>query len=181
MTVVLAAAFMLAGPPRFLGPPEKKPADADAPAVGPGAAAPPFASATANADRSGVRQIDVPALAGVGARPARTVLLSFFDAACAACKSELAVLDALSARYQAQGLLVISLAADAGALLGARQVSYPVVEDKDSAIARSYLGPKPSFPAAVIVGRDGRIVTVKQGYRDDPAVLLRAQVESALR
>ena len=151
MTVVLAAAFMLAGPPRFLGPPEKKPADAD-----------------------------VPALVGAGAKP-RTVLLSFFDAACAACKSELAVLDALSARYQAQGLLVISLAADAGALLGARQVSYPVVEDKNSAIARSYLGPKPSFPAAVIVGRDGRIVTVKQGYRDDPAVLLQAQVDSALR
>jgi hypothetical protein len=177
---VLAAAFMLAGPPRFLGPPEKKPADADVPAVGPGAAAPPFSSATANADRSGVRQIDVPALVGAGAKP-RTVLLSFFDAACAACKSELAVLDALSARYQAQGLLVISLAADAGALLGARQVSYPVVEDKDSVIARSYLGPKPSFPAAAIVGRDGMIVTVKQGYRDDPAVLLQAQVESALR
>jgi len=33
----------------------------------------------------------------------------------------------------------------------------------------------------VIVGRDGRIASAKAGYRDDPAVLLRAEVESALR
>jgi len=33
MTFVFAAAFLLAGPPRFLGPPEKKPADGEPPAA----------------------------------------------------------------------------------------------------------------------------------------------------
>jgi len=154
MTGLLAAALLLAGPPRFLGPPEKKPADSDAPALEPGMPAPPFSA---------------------------PVLISFFDPTCAVCKSELAVLDELWTQHHQRGLAVISVAADPAALLAIRNVAYLVIPDKDSTITRAYLGSKPSFPAFVIVGPDGKVRVVKRGYRGDPAVLLRAEVENALR
>jgi peroxiredoxin len=170
---MLAAALLLAGPPRFLGPPEKKPADPDAPALAPGSVAPAFSAPVVNADVAGQRTFDLAA--------GQVVLLSFFDAACAACKTELAVLEELYTQYRRRGLSVVSAAPDPAALLGHRRVSYPVIADKDSALARAYLGARPSFPAAVVIGKDGKVVAAKPGYRGDPAVLLRAEVESALR
>jgi len=175
MTSLLTAALLLAGPPRFLGPPEKKPADSDSPGLQPGAVAPSLSAPVANPNRAAMRRVEVP-----NAR-ARVILLSFFDSACAACKAELPVLDDLYTQHKAGGLLVVAVAPEPAVLLSLRAVSYPVIEDRDSAVARSYLGPHPAYPAVVIVGRDGRIASAKAGYRDDPAVLLRAEVESALR
>ena len=69
MSFVFAAAFLLAGPPRFLGPPEKKPADGEPPAVSAGDPAPLFSGSVRNPDAAGqLMAIRVPAHAASGAR-----------------------------------------------------------------------------------------------------------------
>ena len=185
MTFALAAAALfLAGPPRFLGPPEKKPAEGEPASLSPGDAAPYFFGPVFNADAAGVKQFNLAELVGrrVATRsPVKAVLLSFFCGRSRASRKELPVLEALYTQYKAGGLEVVSLAADPASVLKARAVSYPVVEDRERAVARRYLGKKPRYPAAVIIARDGTITAVKEGYRGDPAVLLRAEVEAALR
>jgi peroxiredoxin len=180
----LAAAFLLAGPPRFLGPPEKKPANGEPAAVSPGDPAPIFSAPVRNADAAGTRHFDLASLVGPrmsSASPAKAVLISFFDRSCEACRSELATLEALYTQYKPHGLHVVSVTGNPAALLKAHAVTYPVVVDRDGAIVRRYLGPAPQYPAAVLVGSDGTVMSLKKGYRGDPAVLLRAEVEAALR
>ena len=184
MTFAFAAVFLLAGPPRFLGPPEKKPAEGEPAAVAPGQAAPAFAAPVYEGEPTGMKRFDLADVVGrrVAARsPAKAVLISFFDAACEMSRSELATLEALYTQYRSSGLVVLSLAPDPAALVKVLAVTYPVAVDRHGAIARKYLGANPRYPAVVLVGSDGNIVSVKKGYRGDPAVLLRAEVEMALR
>jgi hypothetical protein len=178
-----AAALLLAGPPRFLGPPEKKPAEGEPAPLAPGDVAPFFFGPVANAEAAGMKQFNLADLVGrrvAASSPAKAVLLGFFCGKSRVSRKELAVLQSLYAQYKSRGLEVVSLAADPAGLLKTRAVAYPVVEDRDGAVARRYLGPKPRYPALVIVARDGTVVSVRTGYRD-PVVLLRSEVESALR
>lgn len=185
MTFALAAAaFLLAGPPRFLGPPEKKPAEGEPAPLAPGDPAPFFFGPVHNPDAAGQKQFNLAELVGrrvAGRSPVKAVLLGFFCGKSRASRKELPVLQALYTQYKSAGLEVVSLAADPAAVLKTKAVTYPVVEDREGAIAHRYLGRKPRYPAAVLIARDGTITALKQGYRGDPAVLLRAEVESALR
>jgi len=190
MTFVFAAAFLLAGPPRFLGPPEKKPADGEPPAVSAGDPAPLFSGSVRNPDAAGVQAIDLGTLVGTGGRPAtRAVLISFFSTSCEACSKELPVLQTLSTAYAERGLRVISVAVDPDAAAAQRTlqllrdsgVTFPVVDDHDHRIARQYLGPTLRLPSLFIVDGEGKVVTAQKGYADDPATFLPAQVAAAVR
>jgi peroxiredoxin len=192
MTFVFAAAFFLAGPPRFLGPPEKKPADGEPPAVNIGEQAPPFTGSVVNPDAAGTQRVDLGMLVGQGAtaKPApKALLISFLSSSCEACKKELTLLQRLSTEYKDRGLLVIGVALDrdAGAarrtaeLLREHQVTYPVIEDRDHRIARQYLGETPRFPSLVLVDGDGKVAAAKKGYADDPSTFLPALAGGAVR
>ena len=177
MPLPFAALVLLAGPPRFLGPPEKKPPEGEPAAVAPGDPAPPFSGAVQNASAAGLRRFELASSIRAGG----PTLISFFDPRCAACADELPVLDSLYTQYRERGLRLVSIAADPKALLRQRQVGWPVLADSNGAITRKYLGRNPRYPAAVILGRDGRVASVKKGYRGDPSILLRAEAENALR
>ena len=192
MTFVFAAALFLAGPPRFLGPPEKKPAEGEPPAVNVGEPAPPFTGSVVNPDAAGAQRVDLGVLVGRGAtaKPApKAILISFLSSSCEACRKELAVLQRLSSEYKDRGLLVIGVALDrdAGAakrtaeLLREHQVTYPVIGDRDHRISRQYLGATPRFPSLVLVDGEGKVVAAKKGYADDPSTFLPAQADGALR
>jgi thiol-disulfide isomerase/thioredoxin len=192
MTFVFAAAFLLAGPPRFLGPPEKKPTEGEPPAVNVGEPAPLFAGTVVNPDASGSQRVDLAALVGPGATakaPPKAVLITFLSSSCEACRKELPVLQRLSTEYKDRGLLVIGVALDrdAGAarrtaeLLREHQVTYPVIEDRDHRIARQYLGETPRFPSLVLVDGDGKVTAAKKGYADDPSTFLPALAGGAVR
>jgi thiol-disulfide isomerase/thioredoxin len=189
MTFVFAAAFLLAGPPRFLGPPEKKPADGEPPAVSAGEPAPLFSGSVQNPDAAGVQAVDLGALLRPGARSGRAVLISFFSSACEACSKELPVLQTLSTAYAERGLRVISVAVDrdeaaaqrTARLLRESGVTFPVIDDRDRRIARQYLGSTLQLPSLFIVDGEGKVVVAKKGYTDDPATFLPAQVAAAVR
>jgi len=179
VTAAFAAAMLLAGPPRFLGPPEKKPPEGEAAAVSPGDPAPSFGGKVENAEAAGVDRVELEALSA----GAKLVLISFFSAASEACRRELPVLQHLSTEYKGRGLRVVGVALerDAGPVLKENHVGYPVVEDPDQRIARQYLGDALRFPSLVIVDGGRKVVAVKKGYAADPATFLPAQVDALLR
>jgi hypothetical protein len=184
MRFALAAALaLLASPPRLLGPPDEKPPRGALPPVSPGDSAPFFFAPVHNAKAAGLEQFNLADLVGRRAArrsPVKAVLLSFFSPSAKACRKELPVLQALYTEYKSSGLEVVSLATDPARLLQLHPVTYPVVEDREGAIAHRYLGPTPRYPAFVIIANGGTITSVQQGYRADPSLLLRSESTSAL-
>jgi thiol-disulfide isomerase/thioredoxin len=119
---------------------------------------------------------------------AKAVLISFFATWCKPCKKEMPLLQQLSTEYKEKGLRIISVAIDKdealwpqiGALVKEHHVTYPVVKDRYNLIARQYLGDKTALPSVFIVNQAGKVAMVKQGYPNDAAEFLRAEVEKVL-
>jgi thiol-disulfide isomerase/thioredoxin len=206
--LILASVAAMAAKPRFLGPPVKKPADAgpsdadagtasehgqaDPPVLSPGDDAPMFAGVLHNADSAGVNRVDLSSMVGSEAeaeQSAKAVLISFFATWCKPCKKEMPFLQQLSTEYKDKGLRVLSVAIDKDEanwpqiadLVRLNHVTYPVVKDRYNLIARQYLGDKTALPSVFIVNHDGKVAMVKQGYPNDAAEFLRAEVEKALQ
>jgi thiol-disulfide isomerase/thioredoxin len=205
---ILASVAAMAAQPRFLGPPVKKPADAgpsdagapdagehgqaDPPVLNKGDDAPMFAGVVHNAVAAGVNRVDLSSMVGSEAeaeQSAKAVLISFFATWCKPCKKEMPFLQTLSTEYKDRGLRVLSVAIDKDEanwpqildLVKQNHVTYPVVKDRYNLIARQYLGDKTALPSVFIVDHEGKVAMVKQGYPDDAAVFLRAEVEKALQ
>ena len=87
--------------------------------------------------------------------------------------------------YKSKGLQIISIAIDKdeatwpeiGELVKKNHVTYPIVKDRYNLIARQYLGDKTAMPSVFILDKDGKVVLVKQGYTNDAAEFLKAEVE----
>jgi thiol-disulfide isomerase/thioredoxin len=198
--MIVTMVLLLGVGQRFLGPPEKKPEDAgvaehataDAPVLNPGDDAPLFSGVLHNADAAGMQRIDVSSLVGAEAdaeQQKKAVLISFFATWCKPCKKEMPFLEQLYTEYKSKGLQIISVAIDKdeatwpeiGELVKKNHVTYPIVKDRYNLIARQYLGDKTAMPSVFIIDKDGKVVLVKQGYTNDAAEFLKAEVEKALQ
>jgi thiol-disulfide isomerase/thioredoxin len=209
--LVCVSVAAMAAQPRFLGPPVKKPADAGAPDAGApedagvaphgqadppllnaGDDAPMFAGVLHDPDAAGMQRIDLSSLVGPEAdadQAAKAVLISFFATWCKPCAKEMPLLQTLSTEYKSRGLRVVSVAIDKdetswpkiGELVKQHHLSYPIVKDRYNLIARQYLGDKTALPSVFIVNKEGKVALVKQGYPNDAAEFLRAEVEKALQ
>jgi peroxiredoxin len=116
----------------------------------------------------------------------RVILLDFWATFCEPCKAEFPHLGDLYARQKDKGLLVLGVAmdgpessAEVPAFVKRHDVSFPVVLDDDSRIASLY-DPKKSMPLSVLIGRDGRISVVREGYNPGDEKLVEADVAKAL-
>ncbi|HUJ24414.1 MAG TPA: TlpA family protein disulfide reductase [Myxococcales bacterium] len=191
MTMMLV--FLMATGQRFLGPPVKAPgAEADKPVLNPGDDAPLFAGVLHDPAEAGMQRVDVASLVGADAdadQRKKAVLISFFATWCKPCKKEMPLLEQLYEDYQSKGLQIISVAIDKdeatwpeiGELVKKNHITYPIVKDRYNLIARQYLGDKAALPSVFILDKDGKVVLVKQGYTDDAAEFLKAEVEKALQ
>ena len=209
--LLFASVAAMAATPRFLGPPVKKPADGGTPDAGPapdagtaprgqadppvlnvGADAPMFAGVLHDPEAAGVPRVDLSTMVGSEADAelqAKAVLISFFATWCSPCKKEMPFLQQLSTEYRERGLRVVSVAIDKeeaawpqiAELVKANHVTYPVVKDRYNLIARQYLGDKTALPSVFIINKEGKVAMVKQGYPNDAAEFLRAEVEKALK
>jgi thiol-disulfide isomerase/thioredoxin len=198
--MIVTMVLLLGVGQRFLGPPEKKPADAgvsehataDAPVLNPGDDAPLFSGVLHNPDAAGVQRIDVASMVGAEAdadQQKKAVLISFFATWCKPCKKEMPFLEQLYTEYKQKGLQIVSVAIDKdeatwpeiGELVKKNHVTYPIVKDRYNLIARQYLGDKTAMPSVFIIDKDGKVVLVKQGYTNDAAEFLKVEVERALQ
>ena len=162
------------------------------PILKPGDDAPMFSGVLHNPAAAGTKRIDLASMVGPEADAdgaAKAVLISFFATWCRPCKREMPLLEQLSTEYKDKGLRVVSVAIDKdqaawpqiGELVKKNHVTYPVVKDRYNLIARQYLGAKTALPSVFIVDRQGKVAWVNQGYPNDAAEFLRAEVEKALK
>ena len=114
------------------------------------------------------------------------VLLDFWSTYCEPCKAEFPHLRAMYDAEKGRGLLVVGVAmdgpesiADVPAFAKRHRIEFPIVFDDDSRIASLY-DPKKSMPLTVLIGHDGRMGAVREGYNPGDEKLLSADVAKAL-
>jgi thiol-disulfide isomerase/thioredoxin len=159
------------------------------PARKPGEAAPPFMLKILNPQDSGPRVFDLRSYVGDDAEhPAKVLLASFFATWCHPCRQELPALVKLAATYRDQGLQVLSIAIDKEQdgiaqipqIVHDNSVVHPVVSDNLNIVARRYLGSDVKLPSLVMIGKDGTIIALHQGYGEELKASLEGEVRQAL-
>lgn len=154
--------------------------------VVPGVRAPAFGPLPIlNRDESGRTHLTFN---GPVAEDGPAVLISFFALWCAGCVNEMPMLAELQRSYGERGLRVITVDIDpAGAdlsrlrsLLSANRVTYPVVADPEQGVLRKYQGQMTSLPAVYLVGPDGRVELVHEGFDSEVGPRLKALLDRLL-
>jgi peroxiredoxin len=120
--------------------------------------------------------------ASIGAMRGRVVLLDFWATWCAPCRVSIPKLDALQARFGAQGLSVLGVstedAQDVATFTQHMGMRYPVASDKHGATTRSYgVG---SLPTLVIIDKRGVVRDVAIGFDPGSDARIEATVRSLL-
>lgn len=110
----------------------------------------------------------------------KVVLLDFWGTFCMPCVKALPELQALHAKYSADGFAVIGMTVDERLPMvrkatAAAKVTYPIVQATPKEWAAYKVN---ALPSMVLVGRDGRIVKRYGGEADRAAML--AEIEKAI-
>jgi thiol-disulfide isomerase/thioredoxin len=130
---------------------------------------------------------DVQAVSGsfpasLGALRGRVVLIDFWATWCAPCRVAIPKLDAMQARYGAQGLSVLGVTADEAAdvaVFAQRMgMRYGVAVDTHGKTSRTY--GVVSLPTLVVVDKRGVVRDVAVGYDSGSDARLDAEVQSLL-
>jgi thiol-disulfide isomerase/thioredoxin len=125
-----------------------------------------------------------------GARDgAKVWLISFFATWCPGCVNELPLLVELNKTYGSRGLRVATIGVDrepgAGArlrsLLAVNHAAHPVVLDPEQQIVQQYQGRSLSLPCLYLVGPDGKVALVHEGFDPQTAPRLKSAIEKLLK
>ncbi|MBS2024080.1 MAG: TlpA family protein disulfide reductase [Deltaproteobacteria bacterium] len=164
---------------------------ADPPLLHVGDDAPMFNGLLHNPEEAGKPTIDLSAMVGGDAEAdgTKVVLISFFATWCGPCKRELPLLVQLDKELRESGLRVVSIAIDKdeakwpeiARLVKENKITFPVVKDRYNLIARRFLGEKTALPSVFLIGRDGLVKLVKQGYGENAETFLRGEIDKALK
>jgi peroxiredoxin len=98
----------------------------------------------------------------------QVVLINFWATWCGPCRQEMPQLDALYAKYQRAGLVMLGINIDEGrdaAVEMARtlRVSYPILFDARKEVSRAYR--LDAMPLTVLIDREGIVRHVSEGYK----------------
>jgi thiol-disulfide isomerase/thioredoxin len=120
--------------------------------------------------------------ASIGAMRGRVVLLDFWATRCAPCRVAIPKLDALQARYGAQGLTVLGVstedAQDVAVFTQRMAMRYGVAVDRHAATTRSY--GVASLPTLIVIDKRGVVRDVAVGFDPGSDARLDATVRSLL-
>lgn len=123
------------------------------------------------------RSVDLAALRG------QVVLLDFWASWCGPCKQSFPWMNAMHAKYAAQGLRVIAVNVDRKREDGERFLAqvpaqFTIAWDAAGTTPAAY-GVK-AMPSSVLIGADGRIAMRHAGFRADDTAPLEAAIAAAL-
>ena len=120
--------------------------------------------------------------ASIGAMRGRVVLLDFWATWCAPCRVAIPKLDALQARFGAQGLSVLGVSAedpqDVAAFTQHMGMRYGIAADKHGATTRSY--GVASLPTLIVIDKRGVVRDVAIGFDPGSDGRLEATVRTLL-
>ena len=115
------------------------------------------------------------------------VLVDFWATFCKPCLRAMPDLDALYRARKQRGFVVLGVSidgpgstADVQAAVARLGVSFPILLDQDSRAVALY-NPRASAPFSVLIGRDGRVLTKREGYTTGAHASIEHDIDSALR
>ena len=137
-----------------------------------GDAAPPFALATAAGETIGLERLR-----------GNVVYVDFWASWCGPCKRSFPWMNALQRKYVAKGLAIVAVNVDkkrpdAERFLAQTPAEFTIVYDAAGATPAAW-GVK-GMPSSYLLDSAGRVVAVEQGFRDDGAAALDAQIGALL-
>lgn len=109
------------------------------------------------------------------------VIVDFWATWCGPCRHALPHLQSLQDQYADRGLTVLAVSIDdprnqpkIGAFVRAQKLSFPVLLDGDSRVARLYRAT--SVPTTFLISPAGRVVAFHRGYREGDEKLIADEV-----
>ena len=114
----------------------------------------------------------------------KVVYLDFWASWCVPCRQSFPWLNEVQAAYANKGLVVIGVDLDkepelARKFIDAHRPSFPLVSDPEGSIARSYN--VKAMPTSLVIGRDGQVHAVHQGFHPEQEFEYVSHIEAALR
>lgn len=113
----------------------------------------------------------------------KVVYLDFWASWCGPCRQSFPFMNELLAKYQAKGLEVVAInldqqRSDADQFLSQVPARFTVAFDAKGESARRF--EVKGMPSTFLIGRDGKVVAVHKGFKDDDRKALEASVVQAL-
>ena len=113
----------------------------------------------------------------------KVVYLDFWASWCGPCRLSLPALEQLYSELGERGFVVLAVNVDAYrddalAFLQHHPVTYPVVRDADNTLPKRFA--VKGMPTAFLIGRDGRVEQVHEGFRKSDAAPLRQKIIALL-
>ena len=116
----------------------------------------------------------------------QAVLLSFCATWCEPCIAEFPHLRRMLDANKAKGLAILAIAMDGPetvanvpAFAKRNQLNFPMLTDEDSRIASLY-NPKKSAPLTILIDKQGRVVSIREGYNPGDEEFLAKDVAKVL-
>jgi peroxiredoxin len=114
------------------------------------------------------------------------ILINFWATWCSPCAGELAHLQRMYEDYRDSGFVVLAVSMDGPESIAevapfARRhgLSFPVLLDEETSVV-SMLNPKRAAPYNVLIGRDGTIVSAKEGFSAGDEIALEESIKRHL-
>lgn len=129
---------------------------------------------------------DLPAAQGnvkLGDYKGKTVYLDFWASWCGPCKQSFPWMNDMQAKYGARGLQVIAVnldakAEDARTFLASVPAQFIIAYDPAGSSAQQYR--IKGMPSSVLIGPDGKVISVHAGFNQGSRAELERQITTAL-
>lgn len=113
----------------------------------------------------------------------KVIYVDFWASWCSPCKQSFPWMNEMHKKHGAQGLQIVAMNVDAkredaNAFLKEAPAQFAVAFDPKGDAAKRF-GIK-GMPTAVLIGKDGNVLSVHQGFRDQDKATLEAQLVTAL-
>jgi cytochrome c biogenesis protein CcmG/thiol:disulfide interchange protein DsbE len=113
----------------------------------------------------------------------KTVYLDFWASWCGPCKQSFPWMNEMQTRYSGQGLRVVGInvdqkTEDAKNFLKDTPASFDVAFDAGGKTPKAYA--IKGMPTSVLIGPDGKVLSVHSGFKDEQRAELEAQIKHAL-
>ncbi|MES2889826.1 MAG: TlpA disulfide reductase family protein [Pseudomonadota bacterium] len=113
----------------------------------------------------------------------KVVYVDFWASWCGPCKQSFPWMNEMHKKHSAQGLQIVAVNVDArredaNAFLKDAPAQFAVAFDPKGEAAKRFA--IKGMPTAVLIGKDGNVLSVHQGFRDQDRATLEAQLVAAL-